>query len=68
MKEKGVNMMSEPIIVIPYDKNLPIQFQELGKEIRSALGEIAVRIDHIGSTSVPNLDAKPIIDIPRRQK
>jgi GrpB-like predicted nucleotidyltransferase (UPF0157 family) len=31
--------------------------------LRSALGDVALRIDHIGSTSIPGLDAKPIIDI-----
>jgi len=31
--------------------------------MRSALGDVALRIDHIGSTAVPGLDAKPIIDI-----
>lgn len=55
--------MSEPIIVTPYDEQWPILFQELGQGMRSVLGEVALRIDHIGSTSVPNLDAKPIIDI-----
>jgi GrpB-like predicted nucleotidyltransferase (UPF0157 family) len=55
--------MSEPIIVTPYDEQWPILFQELGQRMRSVLGEVALRIDHIGSTSVPNLDAKPIIDI-----
>lgn len=55
--------MSDPILVTPYDKQWPILFQEFGQEIRSVLGEDALRIDHIGSTSVPNLAAKAIIDI-----
>jgi GrpB-like predicted nucleotidyltransferase (UPF0157 family) len=55
--------MSEPIIVSPYDQQWPNLFQELGHKIRFALGDTALRIDHIGSTSVPYLDAKPIIDI-----
>jgi GrpB-like predicted nucleotidyltransferase (UPF0157 family) len=38
-------------------------FQEIGSNLRAALGELAIRIDHIGSTSVEGLDAKPIIDI-----
>jgi GrpB-like predicted nucleotidyltransferase (UPF0157 family) len=37
--------------------------EETGDKIRLALGDTALRIDHIGSTSVPYLDAKPIIDI-----
>ncbi|WP_025028916.1 GrpB family protein [Caldalkalibacillus mannanilyticus] len=55
--------MNEPIIVTSYDEQWPILFKEIGQKIRSVLGETALRIDHIGSTSVPNLDAKPIIDI-----
>jgi GrpB-like predicted nucleotidyltransferase (UPF0157 family) len=39
------------------------EFQSTGKALREALGDVAVRIDHIGSTSVNGLDAKPIIDI-----
>jgi GrpB-like predicted nucleotidyltransferase (UPF0157 family) len=35
----------------------------LGTTLRTALGKTSRRIDHIGSTSVPGLDAKPIIDI-----
>lgn len=55
--------MSERIIVTPYDEQWPKLFHEIGHKLREALGEVALRIDHIGSTSVPNLDAKPIIDI-----
>ena len=53
----------EPIIIVPYDSNWMTQFQEIGGLIRSALREHAIRIDHIGSTSIKGLDAKPIIDI-----
>jgi GrpB-like predicted nucleotidyltransferase (UPF0157 family) len=40
-----------------------LRFSALGEILRQALGDIALRIDHIGSTAVPGLDAKPIIDI-----
>jgi len=55
--------MQDPIIIVPYDPQWPILFSDLGNSIRNALGDIAVRIDHIGSTSIPNLSAKPIIDV-----
>lgn len=55
--------MSDPIIIVPYDDQWPIIYQELEKRLKNALGEIATRIDHIGSTSIPNLVAKPIIDV-----
>lgn len=53
----------QPIEVAAYDPAWPVRFAELGRELRAGLGEIALRIDHIGSTSVPGLAAKPIVDI-----
>jgi GrpB-like predicted nucleotidyltransferase (UPF0157 family) len=55
--------MTEPVTIVPYDEAWPALFREIGGAIRRTLGDTAVRIDHIGSTSVPGLDAKPIIDI-----
>lgn len=45
------------------DPSWPVLFEEEATRIREALGELAVRVDHVGSTSVPGLAAKPIIDI-----
>jgi GrpB-like predicted nucleotidyltransferase (UPF0157 family) len=53
----------DPVLVVPYDTAWPELFQQLAHQLREALGSIALRIDHIGSTSVPQLEAKPIIDI-----
>ncbi len=55
--------MSEPIIVVPYDPKWKEDFVHIGELLRVTLGDIALRIDHIGSTSITGLDAKPIIDI-----
>jgi GrpB-like predicted nucleotidyltransferase (UPF0157 family) len=49
--------------VAAHDPAWPVRFAELGRELRAGLGAVALRIDHIGSTSVPGLAAKPIIDI-----
>ncbi|WP_232697799.1 GrpB family protein [Brevibacillus daliensis] len=38
-------------------------FNDIASKLRTSLGELAIRIDHVGSTSVVGLDAKPIIDI-----
>jgi len=38
-------------------------FSRLGATLRQALGDVALRIDHIGSTAIPGLAAKPIIDV-----
>jgi GrpB-like predicted nucleotidyltransferase (UPF0157 family) len=53
----------EPIEIHPYDQAWPALFSELGGLLRLHLGLVALRIDHIGSTAVPELAAKPIIDI-----
>lgn len=51
------------IEIVPYQQEWPEEFARLGRALRTALGEHAVRVDHIGSTSVPGLAAKDIIDI-----
>ena len=51
------------IEIAAYDPAWPGRFAELGREFRAGLGGVALRIDHIGSTSVPGLAAKPIIDL-----
>jgi GrpB-like predicted nucleotidyltransferase (UPF0157 family) len=51
------------ILIEPYSERWPEQFRELGARLRAALGDRAVRIDHIGSTAVPGLAAKPVIDV-----
>ncbi len=49
--------------IVDYDPAWPARFTEIGSALRRALGGVALRIDHIGSTSVPGLAAKPVIDI-----
>ena len=59
--------MSRPppdrIEVVAHDPAWTTRFAELGLELRAGLADVALRIDQIGSTSVPGLAAKPIIDI-----
>lgn len=55
--------MVQPLQISPYDPGWVLEFQVERDRIAHALGEIAHRIEHNGSTSVPGLDAKPIIDI-----
>ncbi len=52
-----------PINLAEYDPAWPEHFAHEAQRIRAALGERALRIEHIGSTSIPGLVAKPIIDI-----
>ena len=51
------------IVVVPYDENWKQWFEKIAEEVSAALGELALSIEHVGSTSVPGLAAKPIIDI-----
>lgn len=52
-----------PIHLADYDSGWPAQFEREARRIRAALGDTVVRLEHTGSTSVPGLAAKPIIDI-----
>jgi GrpB-like predicted nucleotidyltransferase (UPF0157 family) len=52
-----------PVTLVDYDPAWPAQFEREAARIRAALGVDALRVEHVGSTSVPGLAAKPIIDI-----
>jgi len=49
--------------IVAYRPEWPEEFRVIGAELRRALGGLALRIDHIGSTAVPGLAAKDVIDI-----
>jgi GrpB-like predicted nucleotidyltransferase (UPF0157 family) len=49
--------------IVPYSSEWPERFAELGHTFRAVLNDVALRVDHIGSTAVPGLAAKPIVDI-----
>lgn len=51
------------IRLCPYDPRWPEQFRREAEKIRAALGDRALAVEHVGSTSVPGLCAKPILDI-----
>jgi len=55
--------MTSAIRVVPYDPRWPEVFEIESGRLRDALGPLALRIDHNGSTAVPGLAAKPIVDI-----
>ena len=55
--------MSDKVEIVPYDSEWTELFGSLGKKLREVLDEVAIRIDHVGSTSAPGLAAKPVIDI-----
>lgn len=51
------------IVIVDYDPAWPERFAEHAERIGTALGDRALRVEHVGSTAVPGLAAKPIIDI-----
>jgi len=51
------------IVVSDYDPNWPAIFEQERENIQGALGSFAIAIEHIGSTAVPGLAAKPIVDL-----
>ncbi len=54
---------SRPIRVIPYQERWPQEFADIAADLSEVLGDCVLAIDHIGSTSVPGLAAKDVIDI-----
>ena len=53
----------ESIVVADYDPAWAQQFAKVGSVLREALGPVVVGVEHVGSTSVAGLPAKPIIDV-----
>ncbi len=59
----GPRPLTAPIELRDYDPRWPDRYAEHAARLREALGARVVRVEHVGSTSVPGLAAKPIIDI-----
>ena len=59
----AVNSVDEPVTVAVYDKAWPEQFAAEVARLKNELPHTAVALEHIGSTAVPGLAAKPIIDV-----
>ncbi len=55
--------LSGPVTIVDYDSSWPALFAREDGRIRAALGDRVVQLEHTGSTSVPGLAAKPIIDM-----
>ena len=52
-----------PIVILDHDPSWPARFETERERIGAALGPVALRIEHIGSTAVEGLAAKPIVDV-----
>lgn len=55
--------LNDTIYLAPYDPGWPALFSRLEQQIRAVLGDKVLLLEHVGSTSVPGLPAKPIIDM-----
>ena len=56
-------MKTKKVIVLPYDAAWESAFEAIRAEIQTALGDLILGIEHVGSTSVKGMSAKPCIDI-----
>lgn len=61
--EPSADAEGSPIQIVDYDPGWPELFRRESVKIRYALGDRALLIEHVGSTSVPGLAAKPVIDV-----
>jgi len=52
-----------PIVIAGYDAGWPALFERLAEPVRAVVADLGARVDHVGSTAVPGLAAKPVIDM-----
>ena len=53
----------DPIQIVEYDSSWPDQYEAMRARLVETLGPVALRVEHVGSTAVPGLPAKPVVDI-----
>ena len=63
MPDYDLTRKSRPVVITPYQPHWASEFTEIAMRIRSIVNNAAIRIDHIGSTAVPGLGAKDVIDL-----
>jgi len=63
MPDYDITRKSRPVVVTPYQPQWVSEFTQIAMRIRCVVDHSAIRIDHIGSTAVPGLSAKDVIDI-----
>lgn len=52
-----------PLVVVDYDEGWPTLFEELAAPVREVVADLGAEVHHVGSTAVPRVAAKPIVDI-----
>jgi GrpB-like predicted nucleotidyltransferase (UPF0157 family) len=58
-----LGLESGRVVLVPYDPRWPLLFEEAAAELRQALGGAALAVHHVGSTAIPGIAAKPVLDI-----
>ena len=56
-------MRTKKVIVVPYDSAWKSEFEAIKNEIEGVIGDLLIAVEHVGSTSVEGMSAKPCIDI-----
>src|SRR5262245_52770944 len=59
----STRVANRTVVVVDYDEEWLLRFDKLRARIWPVLSDVAIRIEHVGSTAVPGLAAKPIIDM-----
>ena len=59
----GLRVHNAPILLLEYNPEWPALFRREAERVRMTLGERVLQLEHVGSTAVPGLAAKPIIDM-----
>lgn len=54
---------TEMVEIVPYTDEWKEQFEKISAMVKSYIGDLIIKIEHVGSTSVEGLDAKPILDV-----
>ncbi len=55
--------MAEPVVIVDYDSQWPLLYEREKTRILATTGHLISTVEHVGSTAIPGLGAKPIIDI-----
>ena len=59
----GKAAVPDPICILDHDPGWPALFRALAERVRTALGGAVIAVEHVGSTAVPGLAAKPVVDL-----
>jgi GrpB-like predicted nucleotidyltransferase (UPF0157 family) len=61
--DQSMNRDQDPLVICDYDPTWPDQYSGLACRVKALLGTLVLRVEHIGSTAVPGLAGKPVIDL-----